>query len=302
MNNLLPSWHSGALSYLARAQQNGRLHHAQLLSGKKGVGKSLLAAHLADALLCLHPQNLTACGQCKPCNLNLAGNHPDRLSVVPEGKSIGVDEIREITHFLNHSAQQGGNKVALIEHAHLMTHSAANALLKTLEEPNANRYLVVTSDDDSKLPATILSRCNKVAIHSPNQAEAAQWLAAKNVACDFPWFDEFSLQPFIIETWQQEGALDDVTALYHAANQLTVESAQTVEKILLKHSAMSDIFARFLLNRLKGAMTQGNGLSFTQYQDLVSLVHRFMYEQKNVLGLNQNLSISNLLFALQKQL
>ncbi|MEJ6473882.1 DNA polymerase III subunit delta' [Pseudoalteromonas piscicida] len=299
---MLPSWHQGPLEHLSQAKLNGRLHHAQLLSGKKGVGKSALASHLVMALLCSATQGLNACGQCKSCNLNLAGNHPDRLAVTPDGKSIGVDEIRDITHFLNHSAQQGGNKVAMVEQAHLMTHSAANALLKTLEEPNANRYLIVTSDDDSQLPATILSRCNKVTIHSPNSAEAASWLATRNISCDFPWFEEFSLQPFIIEHWQQEGAIGDVTALYHAANQLTVESAQEVEKILLKQGTLSDVFARFILNRLKKAMLQGEGLSFTQYQGLVNLVHRFMYEQKNVLGLNQNLSISNLLFALQKQL
>ncbi|RRS09652.1 DNA polymerase III subunit delta' [Pseudoalteromonas sp. J010] len=299
---MLASWHHTPLNQLARAQQAGRLHHAHLLSGKKGVGKGVLARHLANALLCNRAETLTACGNCKACSLNLAGSHPDKLIVAPDGKSIGVDEIRDITNFLNHSAQQGGSKVALIEQAHLMTHSAANALLKTLEEPNFNRYLLITSDDDSKLPATVLSRCNKVTIHSPSLTEAAKWLAEHDLGSNLPWIQEFSLQPFVISGWQKEGLIDEVTQLFNAANKLDGESALQVEKILLKHTSLSDVFARFLLSRVKSAMLSEAGLSFTQYQALLNLIHRFMYEQKNVLGLNQSLSISNLLFALQKQL
>ncbi|MEI5638741.1 MULTISPECIES: DNA polymerase III subunit delta' [unclassified Pseudoalteromonas] len=297
-----PAWHQASLDYLNAAKNSGRLHHAQLISGKVGVGKALLAEHLSEGLLCLQPNGITPCGQCKSCSLNRSGNHPDKLLVASEGKSIGVDEIREISDFANHSAQQGGNKVALIEQGHLMTHSAANALLKTLEEPNPGRYLIITSDDDSKLPATILSRCNKVVMHSPTHEQAQQWLTQQGIACDYPWFSEFARQPLMVAKWHQQERFDEITSLYQAAIQLTPESADVVEKILLKNNDLSEVFARFVLNRVQKALMHDNSIDFSGYQSLVESVHRFMYEQKNVLGLNQHLSISKLLFILQKLL
>ena len=297
-----PTWHQASLDYLNAAKNSGRLHHAQLVSGKAGVGKALLAEHLSHALLCLQPNGITPCGQCKACALNRSGNHPDKLLVASEGKSIGVDEIREISDFANHSAQQGGNKVALIEQGHLMTHSAANALLKTFEEPNPGRYLIITSDDDSKLPATILSRCNKVVMHSPTQAQSQQWLSQQGIALDMPWFNEFASQPLMVAKWHQQGRFDEVSSLYQAAVQLNPQSADGVEKILLKHNDLSEVFARFVVNRIKKALLEDSRVDFSGYQSLVESVHRFMYEQKNVLGLNQHLSISKLLFTLQKQL
>ena len=103
--------------------------------------------------------NLVACGNCKSCLLNQAGTHPDKRVVKVDGQTIGVDEIRDITDFINHSAAQNGNKVVVLEQCHKMTTAAANALLKTLEEPSLRRYLLLTCEQIAQLPATILSRC-----------------------------------------------------------------------------------------------------------------------------------------------
>lgn len=169
----LPVWHA----LTSRAHQP----HAFLFGGALGVGKRLFAEAFADWLLCLQTDNGRACGQCRSCQLRLAGSHPDRLVVEPEeeGKAIRIDAIRQLTDFMGQTAQQGGRKVVILHPAEAMNLNAANALLKSLEEPSAETYLLLVSDQPSRLLPTIRSRCQVQTLSAPGEAEALDWLTQR---------------------------------------------------------------------------------------------------------------------------
>ena len=143
--HLLPWQHTRWQEMLAR-RANGRLPHALLLCGLRGVGKQHFAARFAQALLCEQPaSDGQACQACRSCLLFRAGTHPDYWPVTPaeEGKSILIDQIRELNASLVFTSHAGGYKIAALWPADRMNSAAANALLKTLEEPSANTLLML---------------------------------------------------------------------------------------------------------------------------------------------------------------
>ncbi len=167
--------------------------HALLLTGPAGIGKRALAEVLAVALLCESPQgDGSACGECPGCRYAAAGQHPDLRIVEPidvddEGvakpvESIVVDRIRALIGWVQVTSHRGGAKVAVIAPAERMNAAAANALLKTLEEPPPGTFLILVSHQPGRLPATIASRCQRIAAPRPTAAEAAAWLAGQGVA------------------------------------------------------------------------------------------------------------------------
>ncbi|WP_368232528.1 DNA polymerase III subunit delta' [Aeromonas sp. s3] len=169
---LIPDWR--ALSQTAAA---GRLGHAWLLLGDPGLGKEQLAQQLARLHLCHQPDWGEPCGHCHSCQLFEKGHHPDLGSLTTEGKTIGVEAIREICARLQNSAQLGRGKVVIIPDAERMTESAANALLKTLEEPAGDSLLLLIASQVSRLLPTILSRCHKHVCQLPAEGETLAWLA-----------------------------------------------------------------------------------------------------------------------------
>ncbi|WP_116473120.1 DNA polymerase III subunit delta' [Zobellella maritima] len=156
--------------------RQGRLAHALLLSGIQGMGKQLLAHHLVKTILCQHA-NMAPCEQCHACKLHRAGNHPDYHVFNGQDNKIGVDAIRSLGRIVAESARLGGPKAVLIEHADNMTEAAANALLKTLEEPAGKTYLILTSHQPERLLPTIRSRCQQWALGLPAAAQVLSWLA-----------------------------------------------------------------------------------------------------------------------------
>ena len=163
------SWVMPHQQLLSRQIQQNILPHALIFSGVKGAGKTLLAQWLCQVLCCTQQQItevgiLQPCGQCKACLLFQGGNFPDHQSLVSEKNTLGVDLIRQGTQFLQKTAQMSGYKSVLIPHAELMTESAANALLKTLEEPSAHSHIVLLTSDVERLLPTIISRCRLIDI------------------------------------------------------------------------------------------------------------------------------------------
>ncbi|NIC38859.1 DNA polymerase III subunit delta' [Halomonas desiderata] len=175
--SLLP-WHAPLWQQFLALHRSGRLPHAMLLSGPRGVGKQRFAEALLGYLLCASSGE-TACGQCHGCHMLAAGYHPDLLRVSPEeGKrQIRIDPIREVNAFVSQTAQQGGHRVIVLSPAEAMNVAAANALLKSLEEPGARTQFLLLADVPSRMLATIRSRCQHWSLPLPEHEQSIEWLA-----------------------------------------------------------------------------------------------------------------------------
>lgn len=166
------------------------LPHAILLHGPRGIGKSALAEAFGAALLCERPgERGHACGACEACGWLSQDSHPDvrRLSIGeddPEtgekaSREIRIPQVRALAGFLGVGPHRGGRKLVIVEPADALNTPAANALLKTLEEPPGDTvFLLVTGRADG-LPATIRSRCVAVGVPMPDPAAASAWLCAE---------------------------------------------------------------------------------------------------------------------------
>jgi DNA polymerase-3 subunit delta' len=160
-------------------KQGQRISHAYLLSGVPGIGLEVFAQRMAQGLLCqAGAQHLEPCGQCHACHLAATDQHPDyyQVEIAEDKKEITIDQIRELTQKLYETSHQGGYKVAVILEAERMNTPAFNALLKSLEEPPEKTVLILTTFQANQLPATILSRCQKLNFQPPLINEAAAWL------------------------------------------------------------------------------------------------------------------------------
>ena len=167
---------------LLSAQQQDRLPHALLLCGKNGMGLEQFSYAFAARLLCTDTDSSEqACGQCKSCLLLQAGNHPDLLSINPEapGKQIKVEPVRELVSFIQTTSQYGKHKIVILNPAEAMNRSAANGLLKTLEEPPAGSLLILLSEKTAFLPITIRSRCQRIEFQPSRSQESLDWLQSK---------------------------------------------------------------------------------------------------------------------------
>lgn len=160
--------HDDVEQVLRRAIEHDRLHHALLFSGPSGIGKRKMAMALARLLNCTSrpPQVFApACGVCPSCRKIGQGIHPDVLLVEPQGnkiKTIKIDQIRALQKTMTVSPYEGGDRVVIFDDAHTMGVEAANALLKTLEEPGQNTRMIVITDQPHALLDTIVSRCQRV--------------------------------------------------------------------------------------------------------------------------------------------
>jgi DNA polymerase-3 subunit delta' len=165
------SWLEQQQLLLSKQITQIKLPHAILINGVEGAGKSALSQWLIQVLSCTNPENieqvLLPCKECKSCLLHRSNTYPDHLLIESGGKSIGVDQVRQASRFFEKTSQIGQCKTALITAAHNMTVSAANALLKTLEEPNPDNYIVLLTSEVQTLLPTIISRCFIIDIRPP---------------------------------------------------------------------------------------------------------------------------------------
>ncbi len=213
----VPPWLAPSWRMLVDAIGSGRIHHALLFASARGYGKRALADAFAAAALCQQRNaDGTACGRCRSCLLVAAGSHPDLARVTFEIRDDGrarteltVDQLRALGQRLALSSQFGGWQIAIIDPADAMNASAANALLKTLEEPSANTVIALIADDPSRLPPTIRSRCQKIDLPMPTHAEALAWLRARGVeaAAAAATLDASMDNPGQAEAWLADGAL-----------------------------------------------------------------------------------------------
>ncbi len=185
----LPPWLAATWSTLVGALASERLHHGLLFAAPAGLGKRALADALSRTALCTQRRaDGHACGACRACQLVAAGSHPDRVHVTLEPRDDGklrteitIDQMRTLSQRLSLSSQFGGLQIALVDPADRLNVSAANALLKTLEEPSSSTIIMLVADDAARLPATIRSRCQRIDISSPSRDEALVWLRAQGI-------------------------------------------------------------------------------------------------------------------------
>ncbi len=180
-------WQKNQWDHLLKRWQNNNLPHALLLHGATGLGKEIFAREFAKVLLCKGDmQRQHACEKCSSCLLIQAGTYPELYLIHPEAPSkiIRIDQIRELIGKVNQTPQYGRYKIAVIAPAETMPIGAANAILKTLEEPAPNSIIMLVAEQLGPLPMTIRSRCQFVPFTAPSQTESAQWLAETGATQD----------------------------------------------------------------------------------------------------------------------
>ncbi len=240
MNELAP-WQRAPFARALEALAENRLAHALLFCGPERIGKRAVAERLAQALLCRQRSaDGDACGQCRSCVLFAARTQGKSIEVSSDGRplhpggrpghpdfgtisyeinedadkeklrsEIGVKQIRTLGERFALTPQQGGAQVALIDPADGMNHSAANALLKTLEEPLDGRYILLLSARPMRLPATIRSRCQRIEFRLPDASDALPWLQARGhaLAAAQSALDAAGGHPGLAAHWLEDGLL-----------------------------------------------------------------------------------------------
>lgn len=188
----LQPWLRPVWNVLASRIRRAELPHALLICGPRGLGKRALADRLVASALCeARLEDEFACLRCRACQLLAAGSHPDRVLVSLEARDDGklrseivFEQIRALSQRLALSSQFGGLQIAIIDPADCMNPNAANALLKTLEEPSSRTVIVLVADEPSRLPATIRSRCHRFDVKPPATEPACAWLVENGLDAD----------------------------------------------------------------------------------------------------------------------
>jgi DNA polymerase III subunit gamma/tau len=145
---------------LTNALDSGRMHHAYLFTGTRGVGKTTIARIFAKSLNCERGESADPCGECAVCTAVDAGRFVDLLEI-DAASNTGVDDVREVIENAQYAPSRGRFKVYLVDEVHMLSKPAFNALLKTLEEPPPHVKFLLATTDPQKLPVTVLSRCLK---------------------------------------------------------------------------------------------------------------------------------------------
>ncbi|MGI9228690.1 MAG: DNA polymerase III subunit delta' [Gammaproteobacteria bacterium] len=269
-------WQQQRRQQLQAAIDSRRLPHALLLTGAEGMGISAFAKQLTEDLLCRDDQQT---GQAR--QLLAAGTHPDVLLLEPEeeGKQIRVEPVRELINFIHLSSHGGGYKIAIITPADAMTRSAANALLKTLEEPPADSLLLLLSHYPFRLPVTIRSRCQRLHFNPVAAQTALDWFGTQQLQIDDPEavLDLARGAPLKAVQLHQSGALEQFQAITQDLAVLRdsrTEPMGIAEKWLEHNPA--DLFQWLLvifgrMARLKCGDFQGGAQHSTINKDLYAL-------------------------------
>ncbi len=306
-------WQTQQWEQLLRLRKEQRLPHALLFSGPAGLGKRALALEFAHLVFCQNSKESDAsCGACHACHLLRAGSHPDFRVLQPEeeGHAIKIDQIRELSEFTQQTSHQGGLRLVLIQPATAMNIAAANALLKTLEEPAPDTLLILISDNRTPLPITIRSRCQHLRFLAPPRETALTWLAAQDPAVAWePILAATQGAPLLAYQWQQGGVWSSYQNFMTDLAALTRQEADPFQLAVQWKDAnmlwVFDLFFQWLLkwmrmqevpeksegvlaSALPGRISSGHLLEFVDY------LQRLRLEALGPSNLNQQLMLESL--------
>lgn len=202
-------WLQPAREQIERALASERLAQSILIQCSPGQGGDWLASWLAARIHCEAADRSRPCGVCLSCRRVLLREQPDLTWVTPidDSKEIRIDQIRELASELSLTAHGAHRKIAILSPADKLNRNAANALLKTLEEPTSGSVLVLVTGEPSRLPATILSRCLRITPSLPSRVALIEWLTREGAA-GVEWgavLDMIGLQP--IEALEVDGPM-----------------------------------------------------------------------------------------------
>jgi DNA polymerase-3 subunit delta' len=300
-------WQQQQWQHLSRLKSENRLPHALLFTGQVGTGKTIFADQFSRALLC---QQLTAdhqpCDACHACRLIQGRAHPNVMWLEPEkaGQAIKIDQVRAVADFINQSGLQGDYRVVIINPASNMNINAANALLKTLEEPTPNALLILIGNESGRLPATILSRCQRVVFPCPDKADALQWLRAelKDNAADADLLLSIAEgAPLAALQLQQENVLTlqkELTATLMDLSQQKADPVKAAAKFQ-EHDLLRliDLMLRWLTDVLKKELSATEVTTSTHINHHVKLMDHIQSLRTQVcrgLNLNKQLVIESI--------
>jgi len=169
--------HTKQITMLQKAMAQKRVGHSYIFSGLSGIGKKTLALEFAQAQNCENAAlRQDACGQCPSCRKRIHGSHPDIHVLQAQTQFIRIDDVRGIQDQMTFRPLEGGKRVFIIDEADKMNEPAANALLKTLEEPSADNILILVTARPFRLPQTILSRCRHLRFNPLAAGDVARFL------------------------------------------------------------------------------------------------------------------------------
>lgn len=233
---MIAPWLANYWAQGVQALHQNRLPHALLISGSPGLGKQDFAVALAKKILC-SAALMEACGDCHSCQWFAAQSHPDFSVICPEAekKQIGVGQIRELTEALTRTGY-GRYQVVIIHPAEAMNRAAANALLKTLEEPNGQVILLLVCDHPASLLPTIRSRCQEWRVALPTSDVVLPWLLAQLAEVDRETEATLAQASTVVGKRGTVGA--QATAVVGKAG-----SAKPRPAVSVKHPALAELLA-----------------------------------------------------------
>ena len=301
-------WQKKQWQQLIEAKNANHLPHALLFTGLQGMGKASFALQFARALLCQQPTSEAfACDACHACRLQLGGVHPNVIQVRPEtaGHPIKVDQIREAGEFVCHSALQGQYRIVLIDPANNMNINAANALLKTLEEPPADVVIILISDQRHRLPATILSRCQQVSFARPPMHEALQWLETKALETKptLPAATALRLTdgaPLAALQLIKADALLPRDALFQAIHSVVMQKGDPIKLAATFQAMDSIVFIDFMLRFIQDCLRLQLGDELEPMEDKASVTQLLDITAK--ISRERNIKLLDQLQAMRKQI